>query len=285
MADSLSFDRYQFDGIRPKGHVDGHFNFQRTSGEDSLASEFQNKSISTFRSVGRSRIYVPEFTANHSLFRMAIVQLAISHAEWERLGHAKHEGQEASVKKAGSYKALIAAVGYLAWRMFWHGPEIAAELNLTLNQVTCILRNLKKAAKYLGYPTTRIPMKVAVSNEDILALWKQGLRPLQIAEDLNTSANVVRDRLKCLRIFDDARRRNGSRWRDQYGRTYPQMVDGVLSLWRQGMPIKQIESFLSTTQYMVMSILKQQGEFVARRFSTGKGKFKGKFRCVQQSTI
>jgi DNA-binding CsgD family transcriptional regulator len=258
-----SFDRHQFaNGRRP-----------RNDGELSLGQEFLNKSISVFTSVGRSKRWIPEFSANNPQLQIVLACTADSFNKASRKNatYAQHPDFLRAVNKAGSYIALLGAVAYLAWRLRWHGYEISEELLLTQNQVTHILLRLCRFAKHCNFPTLAMPGKsqAKATPEQIAALWNQGRTITEIAEELGHGRFFVTEHLKLLRLYKDRRttKHRRPRTKNRYGKTRTEMAEVVVPLWNHGMAMTEIAAFLSLSYHTVIRILKEQGVYVRRRNS------------------
>ncbi len=107
---------------------------------------------------GRTQRWIPTFYANNKQLRAVLVQAVIGYAfgggripsevandieTLTQLALDRQADKESGIKAwnvsmqhlaacrdAGSYLAMIAAVSYRAWRLRWHAPTIAEEMDI-----------------------------------------------------------------------------------------------------------------------------------------------------------
>ncbi len=143
--------------------------------------------------------------------------------------------------------------------------EIAARLGLTARYVNSRLSLLRRQGVAVHRPRGAQPLRrPRVSNDEILALARAGLRPSQIAARVGMKPNAVGARLRLLR---QRGRLLTARW-DPHAKRKPYTDEQVLALARGGLRSGQIAGQLGISQITAgrrLRALREQGLLPSRR--------------------
>ncbi len=201
-----------------------------------VASNELAGSMNTFRRVGRTRRWIPEFATDDGKFRSVIIhatlgyifraekvpadittdreylkELASDRQAWVEAiadGRLDEHWQQmeqyiAAIRGCGGFMQLIGAVAYRAYRLRWHDKDIAGSLAMTTESVRAIRLRLLKYAERLGFPTyeRRKDVTTAAVHELIGAMWSQRATVDLIAAIIGRSCPFVRHSLRVQGLY------------------------------------------------------------------------------------
>ncbi len=278
----MELDQQTADELR--GDADWH-KYQKKNLGPALTFHERVETMHTFRRIGRSPRYIPEFAKDDAMLKSVIVHAAVGYiyrnqppagiskdiAYWDAITKARSATYQASQTwqaiqdylaaqtNCGGFMALHTAVAYRAWRLNWKDKDIAD--SLAIGRPGCvgqILRKLIRIAADLGYPTRKTWSFTNFANEDeIVELWKAGLTTTAISKKLNCCPMRVRSSLKRLGLF--TYRRYPEQFKSARGK-----AEDIVALWQQGFGTVQIAHKLGTGQGTVVRVLKKRGLYVLR---------------------
>jgi hypothetical protein len=184
-------------------------------------------SFSVFVRTGRSRKWVPEFAFNDSSFRDVLIRVDVDFLkERKRAFYARGPAFTAAIERAGSHRALVAAVVYHAWRLRWPSRDIALDMGLRTRQVNWIILKVLRTARQMGFPTITdtTPARKNVTTEEILELFNQRVAIRDIAQRFGLHRATVKERLKSAGVYKHSARVSTCAERIRHDHLADQMV-------------------------------------------------------------